>query len=530
MFNQTKLYSFTIGLFIMKKTLRLVLGDQLNIKHSWYSEKKENITYVLMELRSETDYVQHHIQKVVSFFVGMRSFAKELEELGHQVIYLELDDSKNEQSFTKNLKRTVSNNKFDQLEYQQPDEYRLDQELTSLHKELSVEVNAVSSEHFYTERLEMKELFDKRKSKGWLMESFYREMRKKHELLIDSNEKPLGGKWNYDQSNRKKLPKNHKPTAPKLFQRDVSDIMKMLEEQNVKTIGSIDSKNFLWPVTRNEGEEMLEFFVEECLPLFGDFQDAMSVGEWSLYHSRLSFLMNSKILSPKEVVDRVIQHWENNQDTIDISQVEGFVRQIIGWREYMRGIYWAKMPEYENENQLNHTNSLPEFYWNGKTKMNCMRQSIQQSLDYSYAHHIQRLMVTGNFALLAGVEPQQVDDWYLGIYVDAIQWVELPNTRGMSQWADGGLVATKPYVSSANYIDKMSDYCGSCYYSKKDKVGEKACPFNSLYWNFIDRHLDKWESNHRMGMMVANWKKQDPEQKVKLLERAQYILENMNSI
>ena len=226
----------------------------------------------------------------------------------------------------------------------------------------------------------------------------------------------------------------------------------------------------------------------------------------------------------------MIEQWQKNQDTIDISQVEGFVRQIIGWREYMRGIYWAKMPQYEKENQLNHSATLPDFYWTGSTKMNCMKQSIQQSLQYSYAHHIQRLMVTGNFALLAGIDPQQVDDWYLGIYVDAIQWVELPNTRGMSQWADGGLVATKPYVSSANYIDKMSNYCGTCYYSKKEKVGEKACPFNSLYWNFIDRHLDKWEKNHRMGMMVANWKKQDPEQKVELLERAKFILENIENI
>jgi deoxyribodipyrimidine photolyase-related protein len=240
--------------------------------------------------------------------------------------------------------------------------------------------------------------------------------------------------------------------------------------------------------------------------------------------------MNSKILSPKEVVNRVIGHWEKNQDKIDISQVEGFVRQIIGWREYMRGIYWAKMPHYEKENQLNHHNQLPSFFWTGKTKMNCMRQAIQQSLDYSYAHHIQRLMVTGNFALLAGIEPQQVDDWYLGIYVDAIQWVELPNTRGMSQWADGGLVATKPYVSSANYIDKMSDYCGSCFYSKKDKIGEKACPFNSLYWNFIDRHLSIWEKNHRMGMMVANWKKQDAVQKVAVLEQAKKVLENLDNV
>lgn len=512
----------------MKKTLRLVLGDQLNQQHSWFNKKEEQVTYVLMELRSETDYAKHHIQKVVSFFLGMRSFAKEIKQQGHQVIYIRLDDENNRQSFSENIKRIVKEQDYKRFEYQLPDEWRLDQQLKTLCKELTIECEAVDSEHFYTTRLEMKDFFEKKKS--WLMESFYRNMRKKHDLLIEADEKPVGGKWNFDQTNRKKLPKNHKPTAPKLFERDVTEMVEMIHQAKVKTIGNIEAKHFVWPVTREEGLEMLEFFVEKCLPLFGDFQDAMAVGEWSIYHSRLSFLMNSKILSPKEVVDRVVKHWEENRDEVDISQVEGFVRQIIGWREYMRGIYWAKMPEYETENQLNHTEKLPEFYWTGKTKMNCMRQAIQQSLDYSYAHHIQRLMVTGNFALLAGIDPQELDDWYLGIYVDAIQWVELPNTRGMSQWADGGLVATKPYVSSANYIDKMSDYCGSCYYSKKEKVGEKACPFNSLYWNFIDRHLDKWESNHRMGMMVANWKKQDSEQKTELLERAQYVLENINTI
>jgi deoxyribodipyrimidine photolyase-related protein len=518
------------GLQNMKKTIRLILGDQLNQHHSWFSEVNEKVTYAVMEVRSETDYVQHHIQKVLSFFLAMRAFADDLKAQGHQVVYYNLDDQSNQQSFSLNIKTLIKSDGFERFEYQLPDEFRLDEEMNKLCTSLDIETDVVESEHFYTGRLEMKELFDKKKSKGWLMESFYREMRKKHDLLIDLNDKPIGGKWNFDQSNRKKLPKNHKPIAPKLFQRDVSELVQLLEKHGVKTIGSVDPKNFVWPVTRKEAEEMLDFFVAECLPLFGDFQDAMTVGEWSLYHSRLSFLMNSKILSPKEVIDRVVEHWKENQETIDISQVEGFVRQIIGWREYMRGIYWAKMPNYEQENQLNHTNKLPEFYWTGKTKMNCMKQSIQQSLQYSYAHHIQRLMVTGNFALLAGVDPNDVDEWYLGIYIDAIQWVELPNTRGMSQWADGGLVATKPYVSSANYIDKMSDYCSSCYYSKKEKVGEKACPFNSLYWNFIDQHIEKWEKNHRMGMMVANWKKQDPEQKVKILERAQHVLDNINTI
>lgn len=514
----------------MKKTLRLILGDQLNRQHSWFENKEESVTYLLMEVRQETDYVNHHIQKVVAFFIAMREFASELKSLGHTVIYYELDHSRNKQDISENCIDILEKDGFEKFEYQLPDEYRLDKQIKKLCNDLKIISEGFDTEHFYTSRLEMHDFFEKKKSKSWLMESFYREMRKKHKILLVGDNQPIGGKWNYDASNRKKLPKDHKPIPPIIYNKDVSEIVDLIEKNKIKTIGTIDKKNFLWPTNRKESLEVLDYFLEECLPLFGDFQDAMTVGEWSVYHSRLSFSMNSKMLSPKEVVNGVILHWEKNQNIIHISQVEGFVRQIIGWREYMRGIYWSKMPSYEKENQLNHTEKLPEFYWTGKTKMNCMKNAIGQSLEYSYAHHIQRLMITGNFALLAGIDPQEVDDWYLGVYIDAIQWVELPNTRGMSQWADGGLVATKPYVSSANYIDKMSNYCATCFYSKKEKVGEKACPFNSLYWNFIDKHMDLWKKNHRMGMMAANWNKQNPSQKEAVLKQAAIYLENLNKL
>ncbi|MEQ8625345.1 MAG: cryptochrome/photolyase family protein [Vicingaceae bacterium] len=514
----------------MGKTLRLILGDQLNQHHSWYSKKSNDVTYVMMEVEQEANYVNHHIQKIVAFFLAMRSFKKWLESEGNQVIYYKLNDKNNQQAFDKNLTAIIKEQEIEKFEYQLPDEYRLDEQLKKFTAQLSINSEAMNSEHFFTSRTEMKDFFEKKKSKSWLMESFYRHMRKKHKVLIEEDENPIGGDWNYDKSNRKKLPKNHEVISPKLYKKEVERIVESIDDRKIKTIGKIDASNFIWPTSRKESLDLLDFFVKECLPLFGDFQDAMAEGEWSVYHSRLSFAMNSKMLSPKEVINRVVDHWKSNQESIDISQVEGFVRQIIGWREYMRGIYWAKMPEYSSENQLNHRRQLPDFYWTGKTKMNCMSQAINQSLDYAYAHHIQRLMITGNFALLANIKPDEVDAWYLGVYIDAIQWVELPNTRGMSQFADGGLVATKPYVSSANYINKMSNYCGNCFYSHSKKTGEKACPFNSLYWNFIDRHLEKWEKNQRMSMMAANWKKQASENKEAILKQAEGYLKEIDEL
>jgi deoxyribodipyrimidine photolyase-related protein len=338
------------------------------------------------------------------------------------------------------------------------------------------------------------------------------------------------GKWNFDEDNRQKLPKAHKPVSPKLFQNDLSNIEKEITKAGVTTIGKVDSAHFLWPINREQSLELLEFFVAHCLPLFGTFQDAMAPNEWSIYHSRLSFSLNIKLISPKEVVDKAIENYNKHPYKIAFHQLEGFVRQIIGWREYMRGIYWLKMPEYANLNYFNHSEKLPNWYWTGKTNMNCLKQAIHQSLEFAYAHHIQRLMITGNFALLAGVNPDEVDAWYLGIYIDALEWVEITNTRGMSQFADGGIVGTKPYVSSATYIHKMSSYCTGCYYDKAKKTGDKACPFNSLYWNFYSRHEDKLAKNPRIGMMYNVWNKMAPQAKAELLEQADYYLTHINEL
>ncbi|MBK9735246.1 MAG: cryptochrome/photolyase family protein [Saprospiraceae bacterium] len=510
------------------KTLRLVLGDQLNINHSWFKTIDASVTYILMEIRSETDYAQHHIQKVIGFFAAMQNFAKELELQKHQVIYIHLNDENNLQCFDKNCSALITEQKFMNFEYQLPDEFRLDEHLKQFTGKLNIKNSVCDTEHFYSTRDELSDLFDGKKN--YLMETFYRYMRKKHHVLLVDGDKPLFGKWNFDEDNRQKLPKEHKPVIPFLCTNDVSAIEEEIIKAKVKTIGTVDSKNFIWPINRTQSLELLDFFTENCLSLFGTFQDAMAPNEWSVYHSRLSFSMNTKLLAPSEVVDKAIEAYTKNPASIAYHQLEGFVRQIIGWREYMRGIYWLKMPDYAKLNYFEHTESLPNWFWTGKTKMNCLKNAITQSLDFAYAHHIQRLMITGNFALLTGIHPDEVDGWYLGMYIDAIEWVEITNTRGMSQFADGGIVGTKPYVSSASYIHKMSSYCTGCYYDKSKKTGDKACPFNSLYWHFYDRHEAKLAKNPRIGMMYHVWHKMQPKTKTELLEQAEHYLVHINEL
>jgi len=509
-----------------KKTLRLVLGDQLNHDHSWWSEDSDNVVVALVESKTETGYVRHHIQKVIAYFLSMRNFADFLKGKGYDVKYIRIDDDSNAGSIPDNIKQLVDELNVGKFEYQYPDEYRMDRALKALCNDLEIETEAVDSEHFLTERKDLKEFFEGKKT--YVMESFYRMMRKKYDILMDGNE-PAQGKWNFDKQNRKSLPKNHKPVDPKLFKKVVSEVCDTLKELGIETIGKVEPDNFIWPVSREESLKLLDYFTKECLYNFGDYQDAMSEGEWSVYHSRLSFAMNSKMLSPLEVVKAVEDAWKANDDS-PISSVEGFIRQILGWREYMRGVYWAKMPKYKSLNFFNHQRKLPSWFWDGKTKMNCQKEAVGQSLNYAYAHHIQRLMVTGNFALLAGIDPDEVDEWYLGIYIDAIEWVEITNTRGMSQFADGGIVGTKPYVSSANYIDKMSDYCKNCHYSKTKKTGEGACPFNSLYWNFYQKNRDKLEKNPRIGFVYPTLDKMNDEKKSELIDQAEFYLENLNDL
>ena len=505
-------------------TLRLILGDQLNLKHSWFEKQDENTIYVLYELHQEADYVVHHIQKLVAFFSAMRAFASDLQNQGHQVLYFDINSNASKKSLEDNIKDLISEKDIGKFEYQLPDEYRLDEQLKSICKNINIPSKSFDTEHFLTTKEELKSFFEGKKQ--LIMEFFYRNMRKKYDLLMVQGQ-PLGGKWNFDKNNRKKW--KGEPPIPQPYRTDKKGnqiVYESVVKAGIKSIGTYDVESYLFPADREEALEQLDYFCENLLVHFGDYQDAMHTDERNLFHSRISFALNTKILHPLEVMGAVIKYYQMNQERIALSQVEGFVRQILGWREYMRGIYWREMPDYKTRNILENFNQLPDFYWTGKTKMNCLKESITDSLETAYAHHIQRLMITGNFALLIQCHPDEVDAWYLGIYADAIEWVQLPNTRGMSQWADGGIVATKPYVSSGSYIHKMSNYCEECQYDRSKRIGENACPFNSLYWNFLDDKKEHFSKNNRMTMMLRLLDKIPALEKEEIKNRALSIIEN----
>lgn len=508
-----------------QNTLRFILGDQLNLQHSWFSSVQKHVCYVLMEVKQEQDYVMHHIQKMVGFFAAMRNFATQLERNGHTVIYLKLDDQNNKQNIPDNLAELILAHKMERFEYLLPDECRLDEQLKTFCKSLKIETAFSDTEHFYTNRDDVANFFDGKKQ--FIMENFYRQMRRDQNVLMNGKN-PVGGVWNFDKSNRKKYDGKVPLPDEKVFKHDVSALKKMLDKMGIRYFGEIDEKHFTWPLSRKEALLSLDYFCKNLLPHFGTYEDALLQEHASLFHSRLSFALNTKMISPKEVVERAIHEWESRKKEINLAQIEGFVRQILGWREFMRGMYWAKMPGFEKLNYFNHDRKIPAWFWTGNTKMNCLKQSIGNSLKNAWAHHIQRLMVIGNFALLAGIHPDEVDEWYLGVYIDAIQWVEITNTRGMSQFADGGIIGTKPYVSSGAYIHKMSDYCESCHYNPGKKTGEKACPFNSLYWHFMARHEDKLKGNQRIGMVYRTLEKLNDKEAI--LEQAGEYLSNIEKL
>ncbi|MBX2848615.1 MAG: cryptochrome/photolyase family protein [Acidiferrobacterales bacterium] len=512
------------------KTLRLILGDQLNAAHSWFQKKQDDVLYVVAELHQETNYVKHHIQKIAAFFSAMNAFSQALEKAGHRVLHLSLSETQAHKDLPSLIDSLSKQYKIDHFEYQRPDEFRLKSQLEPMELE-GVTITSFDSEHFLVPFVEIDDYF--KQGKANRMETFYRKMRRRFDILMDGDE-PFGGQWNYDKENRKKIKQSElaEIPSPLIFENKLDNLIERLNDQNVTHFGNIGD-SLLWPTTRQQALDLLEYFCQHCLPKFGLFQDAMTANSdhaWSLYHSRLSFALNAKILHPLHVVERAVKEFNSRPDEISIAQIEGFVRQIIGWREFVRGIYWINMPTYADSNYLRAQRDLPDFFWNGKTKMHCMQRSIGQSLDYAYAHHIQRLMVIGNFCLLAGIDPDQVDEWYLGVYIDAIEWVEMPNTRGMSQFADGGIIASKPYTASGAYINRMSDYCKDCHYKVTEKVGENACPFNSLYWNFMDQHKDKFANNPRNAMVYRNFERMDSKEKSQILKHAAKLLVEIETL
>ncbi|MCI2245806.1 cryptochrome/photolyase family protein [Xanthomonas sp. PPL568] len=507
-------------------TLRLVLGDQLDPEHAWFDMCDPGVVYVLMEVRQETDYVLHHAQKILAVFAAMRDFARHLRSTGHRVRYVAIDDASNRQSIPANLAALMAHYGAQCLQYQDPDEWRLDQQLRQWGAAQAFAIEAVDSAHFYTRRGELAEFFRGRPQ--WLMEHFYRHMRRRHRILLAADGTPEGGQWNYDHDNRQPWHGDPPPPADTRPTHDHRALWASIQAAGVDSFGQPQADALRWPLNRAETLACLDRFIADGLPHFGRYEDAMSTRSPRLFHSQLSFALNTKMLRPQELVQRALAAYAAG--AAPLAAVEGFVRQILGWREYVRGIYWAHMPGYEARNALGHDTRLPAWFWTGDTHMRCLHHAIGQSLQDAYAHHIQRLMVIGNFALLAGLDPAAVHRWYLGVYIDAFEWVELPNTVGMSQFADGGLLATKPYVSSAAYIDRMSDYCQGCRYDRKQKTGSRACPYNALYWDFFARHQDTLGRNRRLDMVYRQLGKLPATQLQALRAHAQHLRERLDTL
>jgi deoxyribodipyrimidine photolyase-related protein len=501
------------------RNLILVLGDQLTPSLSSLRAGDPAQDRVLMvEAQKEATYVRHHKKKIAFLFSAMRHFAEELRAAGWHADYVQLDDAANQGSFAAQLAHSVEALKPTQVIATEPGEWRVRQAL------IDAGVTLLPDDRFICSISEFASWAEGRKQLR--MEFFYREMRRKTGLLMARDNKgddqPEGGKWNFDAENRKPAEASLFMPRPKLFAPDATtqDVLTLVAAWFDNHFG--DLLPFSLAVTRADAEAALAHFVAEALPNFGDYQDAMLVGEPFLYHSVIAQYLNCGLLDPLAVCRAVEAAYRAGH--VPLNAAEGFIRQIIGWREYVRGIYWLKMPEYAASNFFGHTRPLPSFYWTAETDMSCIRAAVTQTREHAYAHHIQRLMVTGNFAMLAGIDPHELHEWYLSVYADAYEWVELPNTIGMSQFADGGLLASKPYAASGAYINRMSNYCGSCRYDVKQRTGPDACPFNALYWNFIARNRELVKGNPRMAQMVRTWDKFSADEQARITVSAAQTL------
>ena len=491
----------------MAAAIRLVLGDQLTRGLASLADLDPANDIVLMaEVIEEVTYVRHHKRKVAFLFSAMRHFAEDLRAEGITVDYIRLDDQGNSGSFSGEVARAATRHKADRIIVTEPGEYRVLAAMQDWQSELGIPVDIRSDDRFLCPPGMFETWAEGRKQLR--MEFFYREMRRHHDVLMEGGE-PVGGKWNYDAENRESPDLSLPVPKPTGFLPDAitGEVLALVAERCADHFGDLD--DFGFAVTRAQALEVLESFIAERLPLFGTYQDAMIEGEPWMYHSHIGFYLNAGLLGPGEAVRAAEAAWHTGH--APLNAVEGFIRQILGWREFVRGIYWLKMPDYAALNFLGADRQLPDFFWSGETEMNCMKQSIDATRRYAYAHHIQRLMVLGNFALLAGIDPRHVNEWYLVVYADAYEWVELPNVSGMVLFADGGYLASKPYAAGGAYINRMSNYCAGCRYKVAKKNGEDACPFNYLYWDFLIRNHDKLGGNARMGMMYRSLDRMAPE-------------------
>ncbi|MEM8980579.1 MAG: cryptochrome/photolyase family protein [Pseudomonadota bacterium] len=505
----------------MVTRLVLVLGDQLSVDLSALQEAdKARDVVVMAEVWDEASYVKHHPKKIAFLFAAMRKFAAALEAQGWRVAYTPLDATENSGSIGGELLRRASEFEAGEILATEPGEWRV----ISLLEDLPLPVHQFADTRFLATHARFEAWAEGRKQLR--MEYFYREMRRETGLLMDGAD-PCGGKWNFDHDNRKPAPGEIAFEGPLRFEPDpvTREVLDLVAARFDNHFGDLEP---FWFATDRAGAlEQLQHFMEHALPLFGDFQDAMLTEHKFLYHAVIGLYLNAGLLGPLEVCQAAEAAYRNGK--APINAVEGFIRQIIGWREYVRGIYFLEGPDYTKRNYLEHGRPLPSFYWGGETKMACIRQSVAQTQSEAYAHHIQRLMVTGNFALLAGIDPSAVHEWYLAVYADAYEWVEAPNVIGMSQFADGGIIASKPYVSSGAYIHKMSNYCKTCAYKVNQKTGEEACPFNLLYWHFLIRHRTRFEGNPRMAQMYRVFERMNEDRRETVLREADAWLAKLDA-
>lgn len=504
------------------RVLRLVLGDQLSFDLASLADLDPARDRVLLaEVAEEAGHVPHHPQKIAFLFSAMRHFAEALRQRGVVVDYVTLDDPANSGTLAGELARCAARHRPVEIHVTEAGDWRVEQAL----KACGLPLVWHADSRFLCSRAEFARWAQGRKQLR--MEFFYREMRRKSGLLLHPDGSPEGGAWNFDADNRKRLPKGLRGPLPAQFAPDAitAEVLALVAARFAHHYGRLDG--FDYPVTHAEAEQLWAHFLDFGLAAFGDYQDAMAEGEPFLFHARIGAALNVGLLDLRRLCADVEAAYR--QGRVALNAAEGFIRQLIGWREYVRGIYWLQMPDYAQRNAFANTRDLPAFYWTGDTRMNCMRQAIGQTLDYAYAHHIQRLMVTGNFALLAGVEPRQLCDWYLAVYMDAFDWVELPNVLGMVLHADGGYLGSKPYCASGQYLKRMSDYCAGCVYKVEDSTGENACPFNALYWHFLMRHRERLQGNPRMAMVYKNLARMEEGKRQALWARGEQLLARLDA-
>jgi deoxyribodipyrimidine photolyase-related protein len=505
-------------------SLRIVLGDQLTHGVGALADVAAGDVVLMAEVLAECSYVKHHKKKIVLVLSAMRHFAAALEAPGLRVDYVRLDDPANTHTLRGEMQRAVSRHKPARVVAMEAAEWRLTEDMRHWHELVGCDVEIREDVRFLARKQEFFAWARDRRSLR--MEFFYRDMRRRSGLLMDGDQ-PTGGQWNFDRENRKSLPPRMRAPEVPAFAPDemTREVMALVDARFADHFG--DTAGFALPVTAADAAAAMEDFVAHRLAQFGDWQDAMKTGAPFLFHALISPALNIGLLDPRAICAAAEAAYRAGR--APLNAVEGFVRQILGWREFIRGVYWLNMPDYAKRNALQATRALPWFYWSGETKMNCLHQVVTDTRTYAYAHHIQRLMITGNFALLAGLDPDAVDDWYMVVYADAYQWVEMPNVRGMALFADGGIVGSKPYAASGAYIDRMSDYCKGCAYDVKNAVGERACPFNFLYWDFMARHEKRFAGNQRMAMPLRNLERMDDGKRKAVQANAAAFLKRMDA-